>query len=50
MAGGHFGHLVERDLVVAPDDEIERRIDLPQPLHEVVRERVVVIDQQDHGR
>ena len=40
--------LVERDLVVAADLDRERRVDFPQPLHEVVGERIVVIDQQDH--
>ena len=40
--------LVERDLVVAMHLQVERRVDLAQPLHEVVGERIVVIDQQDH--
>ena len=43
------GNLVERDLVVAMDFEIERGIDLAQPLHQVVRERIVVVDQQNHA-
>ena len=40
---------VERDLVVAVDLQIERRIDFAQPLHEVVGERIVIVDQQNHG-
>ena len=40
---------VERDLVVAMDFEIEGRINLAEPLHEVVGERIVVVDQEDHG-
>src|SRR5262249_858389 len=42
-------NLVERYLVVTDDADIERRVNFPQPLHEVVRERIVVIDQQDHS-
>jgi hypothetical protein len=30
------------------DLELDGRIDLAESLHEVVRKRVVVIDQQDH--
>ena len=41
--------LVEADLVVADDEEVERRVDLAQPLHQVIGERVVIIDQDDHG-
>ena len=41
--------LVERDLVVADDLQVERRVDLAEPLDEVVGERVVVVDQEDHG-
>ncbi len=40
--------LVDRDLIVAVDADIERGIDFPQPLHEVVGERVVVVDDLDH--
>ena len=46
--GRFCGDLVERDLIVAMHLELERRIDLAQPLHEVVGERIVVVDQQDH--
>ena len=38
-----------RDLVVADDLHRQGRVDLPEPLHEVVGERVVVVDQEDHG-
>ena len=41
--------LLQRDLVVAVDLQLQRRVELAQPLHEVVGERVVVVDQQDHG-
>jgi hypothetical protein len=40
---------VDRDLVVAMDLDVELGIDLAQPLHEVVRKRIVVIDEEDHG-
>ena len=33
--------------VVAPN--VERRAQLTEVLHEVVRERVVVVDDEDHG-
>ena len=42
--------LLQRDLVVAMDFQVQRRVDLAQPLDQVVGERVVVVDQQDHGR
>ena len=48
-SGLRLEHLVDRDLVVAKDLDVERRIDLAQPLHEVVGERVVVVDDDDHG-
>ena len=41
--------LVDRDLIVPVDANVERGIDLPQPLDEVVSERVVVVDDLDHG-
>jgi len=44
-----FQDFVNRDLVVAMDFNVERRVDLAQPLHEIVGERVVIIDEQDHG-
>ena len=42
--------LFERDLVVADDPQVDARVDLAQPLDQVVGERVVVVDQQDHDR
>ena len=36
------------DLVVADDVDFDGRIDLAQPLDKVVREGVVVVDQEDH--
>ena len=42
--------LVERDLVVADDSQVDARVDLAQTLHQVVSERIVVVDQQDHDR
>ena len=47
--GPQRGDFVERDPIVAVHLQLERRIDLAQPLHEVVGERIVVIDQQNHG-
>ena len=41
--------LLNADLVVAENLQIDERIELPQPLHEVVGERIVVVDQYDHG-
>ena len=41
--------LVERDLVVADDPQVEPRVDLAEPLDQVVGERVVVVDQEDHA-
>src|SRR5581483_803580 len=43
------GDLIERDLVVAMHFQIERRVDFTQPLHEVVGERIVIVDKQDHA-
>ena len=40
--------LVERHLVVADHPQLDRRIDLAEPLNEVVGERIVVIDQKNH--
>ena len=48
-AGLQREDFVDRDLVVAIDANLERRIDLAQPLHEVVGERIVVVDELDHG-
>ena len=40
---------VERNLIISDDAHVKRGIDLTQSLHEVVGERVVVVDQQDHS-
>ena len=48
-SGLRLEDLVDRDLIVAKDLDVERRIDLAQPLHEVVGERIVVVDDEDHG-
>ena len=42
--------IVGRNLIVAEHPQIEPGIDLPQPLHEVVGEGIVVIDEENHGR
>src|SRR5438309_8604214 len=47
--GLSFENLIDGDLIVAEDLNVEPRIDLAQPLDKVVRERVVVIDDEDHG-
>jgi hypothetical protein len=39
---------IGRDFVVPEHPQIQRVIDLSQPLHEVVGERIVVIDKDDH--
>ena len=49
MAGLLPGDFVARDFVVAMDLNVQRRIDLAQPLDEVVGKRVVVVDQEDQG-
>ena len=43
------GDLVGRDLVVAIDAHVDGCIQLAQTLHQVVGERIVVIDEQDHS-
>jgi hypothetical protein len=43
------GNLVRGDLVVAVDFNLQPRVDLPQPLDEVVGKGVVVIDEEDHA-
>ncbi len=52
-ASGQRLGLVGRDPVVARDEEIppqlERRIELAEALHEIPRERVVVVDEKDHA-
>lgn len=41
--------LVQRNLVVAMHFHLDRRIDLANPLDEVVRKRVVIIDKKNHA-
>src|ERR1043166_116374 len=41
----HCRDLVERDLVIAVDAQIDARVHFPEPLHEVVSERIVVVDE-----
>src|SRR5262249_30561954 len=48
VRGRHDGDLLERDLVVA--DDLRVRAQLAEVLDEVVRERVVVVDDEDHRR
>ena len=40
--------LFESHLVVSDHPQLDRRVDLAEPLHEVVGERVVIVDQKDH--
>src|SRR5438309_10800886 len=40
--------LLGRDLIIAVDLQVDVRIQLAQPLHQVVRERIVVIDEENH--
>ena len=40
---------IDGDPVVAVDFQLQRRIDLAQTLHQVVRERIVIVDHQNHG-
>jgi hypothetical protein len=43
--------LLDGDHVVAHDLQVDRRIQLTDALHQVVGERVVVVDEQDlHGK
>ncbi len=42
--------LRHRDLIVAVNLQIDARVNLAQALDQVVSERIVVIDEQDHGR
>ena len=44
-----FEQLVNAQLIVAKNLDIQARINLPQPLHEVVGERIVIIDDEDHA-
>ena len=46
----HLEQLVDRDLVVAKDLDVERAVDLAQPLDEVVGEGIEIVDERDHGR
>ena len=40
--------LLGRDLIVAKDLDLQRRVQFAQSLHQVVGKRIVVIDQNDH--
>src|SRR4051794_14790407 len=40
--------LLDGDLVVPHHMQVDRRVDLAQPLYEIIRERIVVVDQHDH--
>src|SRR5262249_20678229 len=42
--------LSQRHLVVPYHAQLHGRVDLAQPLDQVVGERVVIVDEQDHGR
>ena len=42
--------LLGADLVVSHHLEVDMRIDLAQTLDEVIREGIVIVDQDDHGR
>ena len=41
--------LLDGDLIVANHLNLKLSIDLPQSLHQVIRKRVVIIDQQNHA-
>src|SRR5438445_13847851 len=47
MGGGEPLRLVGVELVIPPHDDV--RAERAEEVREVVRERVVVVDQQDHG-
>ena len=49
VRGGEFVDFLGRDLVVAIHLDVQRGVDLAEPLHQVVGERVVVVDEQDHA-
>ncbi len=42
-------NFIDGDFVVAIHADVQRRVDLAQPLHEVVGERVIVVDDLDHS-
>ena len=48
--GFHASISSTRDLIVALDPQLDRRIDLAQSLDQVVGEGIVVIDEEDHVR
>src|SRR5436190_4494120 len=48
VAGLFGGDLVASNLIITMDLDFDRRVDFTQPLDEVVGERVVVVDEQDH--
>jgi hypothetical protein len=49
MGGIQLGHLIDGDFIIAKNLEGHLWSNLAELLHEVVGERVVVIDQHDHG-
>ena len=50
MRRGEALDLVNGYLVVAVDAQVQPGIDFTQPLNEVVCERVVVVDEEDHAQ
>ena len=48
MGGKLFFDLLNRDPVVSDDLNIETTIDLAQSLHQVVGERIIIIDEKNH--
>src|SRR5207248_376186 len=48
-AGPRGLDLIQRDLIVADDPHVQARVDLAEALDQVVRERIVVINQEDHA-
>ena len=48
MRGPGRFDLLQRHLVVSDHPQLDRRVDLAEPLHQVVGERVVIVDQKDH--
>jgi len=47
LTGEYFGN---RDLIVAVDENFQLRINLSQPLDEVIGEGIVIVDDLNHGR
>jgi len=44
----HSLNLVDRDLIVATNNDFQRIINLPEPLNKVVSKRIVIIENKDH--